>query len=78
MKLTHQLRKLGIYGETDITGRSLKAQMKYADKIGAQYAIVLGENELGTGQAELKNLRGGEKQMIKLCDIATIVKDIEE
>ena len=51
------LRKKGIYAECDIVSRSLKAQMKYADKIGAQYALVVGDNELETGEATLKNMR---------------------
>ena len=40
--------------------------MKYADKIGAQYTIVLGENELAEGKAELKNMKNGEKKPISL------------
>ena len=50
----------------DRCGRGLKAQMKYADKIGAQYTIVLGENELAQGKAELKNMKTGEKKDISL------------
>ena len=42
--------------------------MKYADKIGAQYTVVLGDNELETGEAELKNMKTGEKQKISLGD----------
>ena len=38
----------------------------YADKIGAQYTIVLGENELAQGKAELKNMKTGEKKDISL------------
>ena len=52
--------------DCDLCGRGLKAQMKYADKIGAQYTIVLGENELAQGKAELKNMKTGEKKDISL------------
>ena len=52
-----KLRNKGIYAECDIASRSLKAQMKYADKIGAEYVLVVGDNELESGKAVLKNMR---------------------
>ena len=52
-----KLRHKGIYAECDIASRSLKAQMKYADKIGAEYVLVVGDNELESGKALLKNMR---------------------
>lgn len=42
--------------------------MKYADKIGAKYSIVLGDNELEAKQAEIKNMKSGEKSKISLGD----------
>ena len=74
LKAADQLRDSGIYAETDITGRSLKAQMKYADKLGAVYAVVLGDNELEQGVAQLKNLRDGEKEDIELSKLCEIIK----
>ena len=58
--------------ECDITGRSLKAQMKYADKIGAKYAAVIGDNELSEGKCELKDLRLGEKKTVAIEELALI------
>ena len=55
-----KLRAKGIYAECDIASRSLKAQMKYADKIGAEYVLVIGDNELESGKALLKNMRDKE------------------
>ena len=55
-----KLRAKGIYAECDIASRSLKAQMKYADKIGAEYVLVVGDNELESGKALLKNMRDKE------------------
>lgn len=72
LSLCGALRKRGIAAQCDITGRSLKAQMKYADKIGAKYAVVLGESELDSGTAQLKNLRDGDKRDIKIDEIAEI------
>ena len=63
-----RLREGSISVEYDLTGRSLKAQMKYADKIGAHYAIVVGDNELETGVAKLKDMQSGEQTDINLDD----------
>ncbi|MBO4860426.1 MAG: histidine--tRNA ligase [Clostridia bacterium] len=59
--LCQQLRTRGVRCETDITGRSAKAQLKYADKSGHTYVAVIGTDELAAGKCELKNLRTGEK-----------------
>lgn len=57
LAIVEKLRNKGIYAECDIASRSLKAQMKYADKIGAEYVLVVGDNELESGKALLKNMR---------------------
>lgn len=49
-------------------GRGLKAQMKYADKIGARQTIVVGDNELATGMAKIKDMETGETADIALDD----------
>ena len=64
--LCQQLRTRGVRCETDITGRSAKAQLKYADKSGHTYVAVIGTDELAAGKCELKNLRTGEKTEIAL------------
>ena len=63
------LRSKGVIVELDHTGRSLKAQMKYADKIGAEFVTVLGDNELIENKAKLKNMSTGEEKEISLDDI---------
>ncbi|MDD4316469.1 MAG: histidine--tRNA ligase, partial [Clostridia bacterium] len=55
-RLVHKLRESGISAETDYMDRSLKAQMKYADKIGYKYVLVLGDNEIKEGKAMLKDM----------------------
>ncbi len=62
------LRQGGVAVETDLCGRGLKAQMKYADKIGARYVIVVGDNELNTGRAQLKDMENGTSEEIGLDD----------
>ena len=64
--LTAELRALGVRAETDLVGRSLKAQMKYADKLGAQNTIVLGTDELSAGECTLLHMATGEKKRIPL------------
>ena len=63
-----KLREGGVAVECDIVGRSLKAQMKYADKLGARYTIVVGDNELETRTARLKDMSTGESEDIQLDD----------
>lgn len=67
-ELTGRLRGEGFFAECDLMGRSLKAQMKYANKIGAKYSLVLGDNELAEGKAQLKNMATGEATLIPLGD----------
>lgn len=66
--LATKLREGGMSVECDIVGRSLKAQMKYADKLGARYTIVVGDNELETGVAQLKDMQSGVTEEIRLDD----------
>ncbi len=73
--LARKLRNCGINVETDIMARSLKAQMKYADKIAAKYSVVIGDSETENGEAELKNMLNGEKAKVKLDEsLAIIIK----
>lgn len=61
-KLAYRLRHEGIIAQTELTGRSLKAQMKYADKKNYRYVMVLGETELATHTAELKSMKNKEER----------------
>ena len=65
-ELTNALRKAGLYAEFDVVGRGLRAQMKYADKIGARFSVVLGDDEIANGAAKLKNMESGEQTEIAL------------
>ena len=60
------LRRAGLYAEFDVVGRGLKAQMKYANKIGAKFSLVLGDNELEENKANIKNMQSGEQTEISL------------
>lgn len=64
--LVYNLRLNGINAERDLLGRSVKAQMKYANKIGSRFSMVLGEDEVDSMQADLKNMETGETVSVKL------------
>lgn len=66
--LTTKLRQGGVAAECDTVGRSLKAQMKYADKIGARYTLAVGDDELASGTARLKDMATGETEDVTLDD----------
>ena len=74
-KYVENLREAGIYAEKDIMGRSLKAQLKYADKKQAKFVITIGDNEIETGKASLKNMATGEVKEINLSKIANVMKN---
>lgn len=64
--LVKEVRETSLIAECDIVGRSLRAQMKYADKIGAKFSMVIGENEINENKAILKNMETGEKTEVPL------------
>ncbi len=66
--ITERLRREGKYAECDIVGRSLKAQMKYANKIGAKYTLIIGDSEIDAGIAQLKNMADGTQTEVNLAD----------
>lgn len=68
VQLTETLRNRGEWAECDLCGRSLKAQMKYADKIGARHTLILGDTELQSGKAQLKNMQTSEQIEVDLND----------
>ena len=67
--ICQHLRKAGLSAETDLMGRSLKAQMKYADKINAHYVAIIGDDELDQGIATVKNMKEGESRQVSLDDL---------
>jgi histidyl-tRNA synthetase len=72
--LLYQLRSNGINAEKDLMYRSLKAQMKHADKLGATFVVVIGSEEVETNKAVLKNLRSGEEKDVSLDSILDRLK----
>ncbi len=67
-ELTQRVRSASLYAECDVVGRGLRAQMKYADKIGAKFSIVIGDNEIAENKAKLKDMNSGQQREISLDD----------
>ena len=70
-ELCSVLRTEGFSVQTDICGRGLKAQMKYADKAGAAFTLVIGDNELETGKAALRDMKSGEQSEVALSELSS-------
>lgn len=68
-KLATDLRLKGIRTEIDHMYRSIKAQFKYADKLGAEYVAVIGENELSSGVLNVKNMADGTQEAVNFDNL---------
>lgn len=73
-KLVHDLRQQGLIVETDYLSKSIKAQMKTADKAGARYAIIIGDDELAGGNAVVRDMRESTQETIPFADIMNVIK----
>lgn len=71
--IVNTLRNHGIIVETDYMDRSVKAQMKYANKINARYTVIIGENELNENNARIKNMETGEQTEVSLDGITEFI-----
>ena len=65
-RLGHELRGRGVHVEVDVKGRSVKAQMKHADRSGVEQVLVLGARELEASSAELKHMHAGTVETVPL------------
>ncbi len=74
--LMSQLQRAGIRAEMDYLGKSLKAQMRRANKLSARYALILGEQELETGVAELKDMDQSSQQQIELGELVMLMRGL--
>lgn len=69
-EIVSALRDKGVKAEVDHAGRGIKAQFKYADKIHAENVVTLGENELTSGVAQIKNMADGSLKEVKIDEIS--------
>ena len=68
-KLLHTLRQAGIRADTDHKGNTLKALLRSADKLGAEFSIILGDDEVNSGNVILRNMESKNQEIIKLTEI---------
>lgn len=65
-KLAASLREEGISVQYDVAGRSVKAQMKFANKLGVRNTVVIGDSEIESGKVTVKDMNGGESVEMEL------------
>jgi histidyl-tRNA synthetase len=70
--ITDSLRSAGIAAETDHQGRSLKSQFKLADRLGARFVVVVGPDEIATGQVTLRDMSGGAEERIEINHLPAV------
>lgn len=73
-RLQQQLRENDIYAEIDLMGRSMKGQMKSANKLDADFTVIIGEEELASGQAQVRNMETKEQVSVPLEGIAAYME----
>lgn len=73
--IAYRMRQAGIKAECDSVGRSVKAQMKYANKIGSKYSVILGDNEIDNDVVKLKNMETGEEEEVKVSGLYDVMKE---
>ena len=73
--LAYRLREQGIKTEYDHVGRSFKAQFKFANKLGARFVVILGEDELERGEVKLKDMDTGDEGYVAIESLTGRIKE---
>jgi histidyl-tRNA synthetase len=76
LPLVTELRRAGIGADWDLMGRQMKGQMKAADRSGARWAAIIGDDELEAGEVTLRDLVSGEQKRVARGELVTQVKDL--
>ena len=74
LKVGTELRAQGLTAEFDVMGRAMKGQMKEADRSGARWAVIIGDDEIDAGEVTLKDLTSGDQKRIPRDGIADAVR----
>jgi histidyl-tRNA synthetase len=72
-EIAYMLRQKGIATETDLKGKNLKSQMKIANKMGAKYVVMIGEDELDKGIVTLRDMVSGEQEEVDIQMVVDIL-----
>lgn len=73
-KLLNILRQQGLSAAMDFAGRSMKAQMKQANKLGAKYSVILGEDEISEGVVMLRSMEDSSQAKVPMNQVAEKIK----
>jgi histidyl-tRNA synthetase len=65
----HRVREAGVSCDLDYLDRSLRAQLRYADRYPCRFVVVLGDNELESGRVEIKKMKTGEETEVDLAEL---------
>jgi histidyl-tRNA synthetase len=76
LALTRTLALSGLSAPAEVTGRSLKAGLKWAGKIGARVVVILGESEIADGTAVVRDLERGEQESVRLEGVAEFIEKL--
>jgi len=72
-KLISELRRQGVAAQMDLLGRGLKSQMKYADRVGARYVVIMGEEELAKKTAIVRDMKLGDQAETSLSSVTAYI-----
>jgi len=75
LSLGAELRAADINAENYLEDKKLAKQFDYADKLKIPYCVVMGENELAAGEAQIKNMTTGERENVKLDQVVEQFSD---
>lgn len=75
-RITNTLRNAYVKAEMEGSGKSMKSQMKYANKINAKYVIIIGDNELAEGTVILKYMDTSEQETVSLAEITNRITEL--
>ena len=76
LAVTRDLAGSGLSAQTEVTGRSLKAGLKWAGKLEASVAVIIGESEIADGVAVVRNLIESEQERVAMEDIPAHIKGL--
>jgi histidyl-tRNA synthetase len=68
------LREVGVQADTDFRCGTLKAHLRQADRLGALYTVLLGDDEVGKGSAIVRNMRTKAQDEVALADLPEVLK----
>ena len=73
--LVEQLRGVGLRAEVGYDEKSVRSQLRRANRLGAAFTVMLGERELAAGKVSLKDMQGGKQEEMPLAEVIAYVQE---